>query len=198
MRNAVLIILLAAYGIGMAGPSSAWAMYKNLTPEQRDEAIKYGKSGARKDISEFIREWSVDRGKEGSAFLLTEFLSLAYAASQAALRFAELNNFEIDDALANSSGKLVFRVTLFGSTDDFAKEYSGVLLASGKTIPATFWNQPMGEPFGDGKSKPAFVTDSEYYFPSQGIDMNGSVTLVVQDKNGKEVVKFPFNLSALR
>ena len=195
----LLIFITALYLAGFSGARpSSYAMIQKLTPDQRNEAISYGKRGARAEVMEFIKEWSVDKGGDGFAFITTEFLALAYAARQAALRSAELNNFDIEDTLAKSSGKLVFRVTLFGNTESFAKDYTAVILAGSKTFPSTFWSNPNGEPYGDGKAKPAFVADNDYYFPADGIDPSGSITLVVQDKNGKEVVRFPFSLGKLR
>lgn len=194
-----LIFIVALCLVGFPDTrSSSYAMMQKLTPEQRDEAISFGKRGTRTEVTEFIKEWSVDKGSEGFAFITTEFLALAYASREAALKSAELNNFDIEDTLAKSSGKLVFRVTLFGNTESFAKDYTAVILAGNKTIPTTFWNNSNGEPYGDGKTKPAFVTDSDYYFPADGIDPNGSIILVVQDKDGKDVARFSFNLGKLR
>ncbi|HTN44261.1 MAG TPA: hypothetical protein VMN77_10750 [Nitrospiria bacterium] len=179
-------------------PADTSAMMQKLTPEQREAAVKYGKKGVRMDVTDFIKEWSVNNGDKGFAFIVTEFLALAFAAQQAALKSAELNNFDIEDNLAKSAGKLVFRVTLFGSTDTFAKDYTAVIQAGGKTFPATYSDIPPGESYGDGKTKPAFVTDSDFYFPAEGIDPNSLITLMVQDKDGKEVAKFQFDLAKIR
>ncbi|MBI3610722.1 MAG: hypothetical protein HY204_08485 [Nitrospirae bacterium] len=199
MQKSLTTLLVALFLVGLCDiRSDSNAMMQHLSPEQRDDAIKYGKRGVRKEVEEFIKEWSVDKGSMGSAFITTEFLALAYAARQAALQSADLNSFDIEDTLAKSSGKLVFRVTLYGNTDNFAKDYTAVLQVGGNILPSTFWSNPPGEPYGDGKTKPAFVTDSDYFFPAEGIDPNASVTLVVQNKDGKEVMKFPFNFAALR
>jgi len=176
----------------------AYAMLQKLSPDQRDEAIKYGKRSVRLDVPDFIKEWSVNNGEGGFAFITTEFLALAYAARQAALQSAELNNFDIEDTLAKSSGKLVFRVSLFGNTETFSKDYTAILQVGDKIHPSTFWNNSPGETYGDGTTKPLFIADSDFYFPSEGINSNSTVTLVVQDKDGKEVSKFAFNLAKLR
>jgi len=199
VQKLILTLLVAVYTAGFfVNPTDSFAMIQNLTPEQREAAIKYGKMGARMDVSDFIKEWSVNNGDKGFAFIITEFLALAFAAQQAALRSAELNNFDTEDALAKSSGKLVFRVTTFGNTDTFAKDYTAVIRAGDKTSPATFWNNPPGEAYGDGKTKPAFVTDSDFYFPADGIDPSSTITLVLQDKDDKEVAKFVFDLAKMR
>lgn len=199
MRTLLSVPLLVAYLMMFSSAcSDSYAMMQKLSAEQREEAIKHGKRSVRMEVPEFIKEWSVDNGTNGFAFITTEFLALAYAARQAALQSGELNNFDIEDTLAKSSGKLVFRVSLFGNTDTFSKDFSAVLRVGDKTLPSTFWNNPPGETYGDGKSKPAFVADSDFYFPSEGIDPNAVVLLMVQDKDGKEVAKFSFNLSKMR
>lgn len=198
MRSRWIILLTFALFCLPIFPAPSSAMLHKLSAEERASAINYGKRGVRTELMEFIKEWSVDQGKDGFAFITTEFLALAYAARQAALKSSELNNFDIEDSLAKSSGKLVFRVTLFGPTEEFAKNYSAVLKADGRTVPSTFWNNPKGEPYGDGKTQPAFVTDSDFYFPSEGINPKGSVTLTILDASAKEVGRFPFNLGSLR
>jgi len=173
-------------------------MLQKLSEEQKTEAISFGKRSVKKELTEFIEEWSVNKKYDGFAFITTEFLALAYASRQATFKFSTLNKFDIEDTLAKSSGKLVFRVTLFGETENFAKDYTAIIRTDGKTIPTTFWNNPTGDPFGDDKSKPAFVTDSDYYFPADGIDPQGRIVLIIQDKDGNEVAEFPFELGKLR
>jgi hypothetical protein len=192
-----LLVVICLFEISTF-PAGSYAMMQKLTPDQREAAIKYGKRGVRMEVSDFIKEWSVNNGDKGFAFIVTEFLALAFAAQQAALKSAELNNFDIEDTLAKSAGKLVFRVTLFGNTDTFAKDYTAVIQAGSKTFPATYSDIPPGESYGDGKTKPAFVTDSDFYFPAEGVDPNAMITLVVQDKDGKEVAKFQFDLAKIR
>jgi hypothetical protein len=195
-----LLILFVALALVPSYPFDPRAdgMFQKLTPDQRDEAIKYGKRNIRKDVTEFIKEWSVNNGDAGFAFITTEFLALAFAARQAALQSAELNNFDIEDTLAKSSGKLVFRVSLFGNTDSFSKDYTAVLKVGEKVHPSTFWNNSPGETYGGDPAKPQFVADSDFYFPSEGIDPNSTVTLVVQNKEAKEVSTFSFDLAKMR
>ncbi len=199
MQKLFLSLLMVVCLIGyLDAPSDSFAMMQKLSPEQKDEAIKYGKRSVKADVPEFIKEWSVDNGKNGFAFITTEFLALAFAARQAALQSSELNNFDIEDTLAKSSGKLVFQVSLLGNSNSFSKDYTAVLRVGDKTFPSTFWNNPPGEAYGDGKTKPDFEAASDYYFPSEGIDPNSTLTLAVQDKDGKDVAKFLFSLSKIR
>ena len=175
------------------------AMLQKLNDEQTKEAILFGKRSVKQDVMDFIKEWSADLGNDkGTAFLITEFLALANASRDAALRSMELNKFDIEDTLAKSSGKIVFRVSVFGSNAAFAKDYTAIIRSGAKTIPTTFWKNGDGEQYGDGKSHPAFVSDNDYYFPSEGVDFNAPLALVVQDREGKEVARFSFDLAKLR
>lgn len=194
MRKLFLTLLGVVYLVGFSSSRfDSYAMMQKLSPDQRDDAIKYGKRSVKMDVPEFIQEWSVDNGKNGFAFIITEYLALAFAARQAAP--ADLNNFDIEDTLAKSSGKLVFQVSLLGNSDSFSKDYTAVLRVGDKTFPSTFWNNPPGETHGDGKT---FEAVSDFYFPSEGIDSNSVVALIIQDKDGKEVGKFSFNLAKIR
>lgn len=199
MQKLFLTLLVSVSLVGFSTTQSdSYAMMQKLSPEQRDDAIKYGKRSVKMDVPEFIKEWSIDNGNNGFAFIITEYLALAFAARQAALQSSDLNPFDIEDTLAKSSGKLVFRVSLFGNTDSFSKDYTAVLRVGDKTFPSTYWNNPPGEAYGDGKTKPAFVADSDFYFPSEGLDPNSVVLFAVQDKDGKDVSKFSFNLAKMR
>ena len=199
MRYRLLILAMAlAFLSVLTFQSVSYAMLQNLSKEQRNEAIQYGKRGVKTEVTDFIKEWSVNKGKDGFAFITTEFLSLAYASRQATFRRVPLNNFDIEDTLAKSSGKLVFRVTLFGSTENFARDYTAILETDGKMIHTTFWNNPIGEPYEEGEGKQAYVTDSDFYFPADGIDPDGKIILVVKDEESQSVAKFPFNLKELR
>ncbi|MBI3811503.1 MAG: hypothetical protein HY283_04775 [Nitrospirae bacterium] len=196
MRKLFLALLVLIYLVGFStAKSDSYAMMQKLSPEQRDEAIKFGKRNVKTDVRELIKEWSVDNGKNGFAFIVTEYLALAFAARQAALQSSELNNFDIEDTLAKSSGKLVFQVSVLGNTDSFSKDYTAVLRIGDKTFPSTYWNNPPGEASDDGKT---FEATSDYYFPAEGIDPSSVALLVVQDKDGKEIAKFSFNLSKMR
>lgn len=189
------ITLIILFGGAVPAP----AMLQKLNEEQTKEAILLGKRSVKLDIFDFLKEWMVDLGNDkGTAFIITEFLALANASRDAALRQLELNKFDIEDTLAKSSGKMVFRVTVFGGKADFARDYTASIQAGAKVVPTTFWKNNEGESYGDGKSRPAFVADNDYYFPSDGIDPNSKITLVVHDKDGKDVVKFDFDLAKLR
>jgi len=188
-----------ALSVFLGGAATAPAMYTNLSEEQKLEAISYGSSNSQSEVTDFLREWAVvlDNDK-GVAILITEFLALASAAKDAIAKGTALTQFDIEDAIARSADKLVFRVTTFGPTMNYAKNYTAVVKAGAKTVSTTYWNNSEGEGFGDGKTRPRFVADSDFYFPAEGIDPNGTVTLIVKDHEGKTVTQFDFDLSKRR
>jgi hypothetical protein len=195
----ILIIIIAGSAMIVSWPHIASAMYQKLSEGQTKEAIDYGERNAMKDVTEFLEEWVVVLDNyEGYAYIIPEFLALALEAKESTLRGVPLSPFEIQDAIATSSGKLVFRVTTFGDKFNFAKDYTASLKAGKQDIPTTFWTNGDGEAFGDGVTKPAFLADSEFYFPAEGIDPNTQVTLIVQNKDGNTVTQFEFDLSKVR
>jgi hypothetical protein len=188
-----------ALSVFLGGVATAPAMYSNLTEEQKLEAINYGSTNSQADPTDFLGEWAVvlDHDK-GVAIMITEFLALASAAKEAISNGTALSQFDIEDAIARSKDKLVFRVTTFGPTMNFAKNYTAVVKTPTKTVATTYWNNSEGEGFGDGKTRPRFIADSDFYFPSEGIDPNGKITLIIKDQQGNVVTQFDFDLSKRR
>jgi hypothetical protein len=188
-----------ALSIFLGGVATAPAMYKDLTEEQKLEAINYGSTNSQAEPTEFLGEWAVvlDDDK-GVAIIITEFLALASAAKDAISRGTALSQFDIQDAIARSADKLVFRVTTFGPTMNYARNYTAVVKSGDKTVSTTYWNNSEGEGFGDGKTRPRFIADSDFYFPSEGIDPNGTITLIIKDQKGNTVTQFDFDLSKRR
>lgn len=188
-----------ALSVFLGGAAGAPAMYANLTEEQKLEAISYGSSNSQAEITDFLGEWAVvlDNDK-GMAILITEFLALASAAKDAISKGTALTQFDIEDAVARSADKLVFRVTTFGPTMNYAKNYTAVVQSADKTVSTTYWTNSEGEGFGDGKTRPRFVADSDFYFPSEGINPNGRITLIIKDHEGNTITQFDFDLSKRR
>lgn len=197
--NHKVISTFVALSVLLGGAATAPAMYMNLTEEQKLEAISYGSSNSQAEATDFLGEWAVvlDNDK-GVAILITEFLALASAAKDAIAKGTALTQFDIEDAVARSADKLVFRVTTFGPTMNYAKNYTAVVKSADKTVSTTYWNNSEGEGFGDGKTRPRFIADSDFYFPADGIDPNGKITLIIKDHEGNAVTQFDFDLSKRR
>jgi hypothetical protein len=178
----------------LAGPAAA--IWVNLTPEQAKRAEKVGGFNASAgDPQRFMSNWTVNLGEgKGAALLMTEFLSVAFAAQEAARSMAGLQPWDIQDAIARARGKLVFSVTTFGKTADYATGLRGWVLYKDRRIQNTHWQNGKPEPAGDG----LFVSDSTFWFPLEGIDPQGQVTLLVQQEATGEEWRFPFDLSKMR
>ena len=174
-------------------PSSA--IYQQIREGKRLEAIDYGTQNTQTETEEFIEEWTiVMKNKKGMAFIITEFLALANSARDAILKGIALTPFDIEDAIAQSSGKFVFRVTTIGDSLNFAQNYTALLKAGDKVIQTTFWNNSEGE----GLDASSYVADSDFYFPDEGVDPNSRIQLIIQDKDGSSVAEFEFDLSRMR
>ena len=174
----------------------AKAMWVHLNETQKGEAIGYGVRNTNADLRLFFKEWTVDLGKNGVAILNSEFLTLAFAARDAASTGEEMESYAIDDALAKSQGKFVFTVTVFGKGADFAKDYVGILKVGGKTYPATYWEE--GEANSSESQPGLFVQDLFYYFPMGEISPEGQISLFVGGDLKKEKIQFDFDLKKLK
>jgi len=177
----------------LVGPAAA--IWVDLTPEQADRAQKIGGFNASTgNPQRFMEKWTVNLGEgKGAALLMTEFLSVAFAAQEAARNFAALQPWEVQDAIARGRGKLVFSVTTFGKTNDYASALRGWLLYKDRKIQNTHWQNGEPEPAGS-----LFVTDSTFWFPMEDIDPEGTVTLLIQGGDGGQEWRFPFDLSTMR
>jgi len=178
----------------LAGP--AHAIWVDLTPEQKDRAQKIGGFNASMgSVEKLVQPWMVQAEGEhkGAAILMTEFLSLAFAAMDAARNFAALQPWEAEDAIGRARGKLVFSVTTIGPTDGYADGLRGWVEVGGKRIQNTHWQNGKPEAQDGG-----FIADSTFWFPIQGIDPNAQITLHVVHDNGKLEWRFPVDLSKMR
>ncbi|MHB8482623.1 MAG: hypothetical protein ACYDBV_07820 [Nitrospiria bacterium] len=174
----------------------AKALWVHLNETQKGEAMSYGMRNVNTGLPLFFKEWTVDLGKNGTAILNSEFLTLAFAARDAALSGQEMDSYAIDDALAKAQGKLVFTVTVFGKGEDFAKDYEAVVQSGGKTLPATYWEEGEVTP---SESQPGMVVqDLFYYFPIGEIPLEGTISLLVENPQKKERIQFTFDLKKIK
>lgn|GEM_PF-508850 len=194
LRAAVLALGAVAATWGWAAPADA--IWVNLTPDQTDEAQKVGGfSASMGNPNRFIERWTVNLGEgKGAALLMTEFLSVAFAAQTASRNMAALQPWEVQDAVARARGKLVFSVTTFGKKADYADGLRGWVLYGKQKIQNTHWQNGKPEARGDG----GFVADSTFWFPMGDIDPNGKVTLLIENSATGEEWRFPFDLSTMR
>ncbi len=191
-------VILAAALLTWAITSPAWAIWMDLTPEQARRAEKVGGFNASSaDPTRFMKPWVVNLGDEpgqGAALLMTEFLSVAFAAQEAAHNMAALQPWDLQDALARGRGKLVFSVTTFDTTADYADGLRGWIKAGDRRIQNTHWQNGSPQSYKDG----VFTADSTFWFPSAGIDPEGTVELVIEQKDSGRAWHFSFDLTKMR
>lgn len=192
-------LLLALLGAGLApgiAPGRAQAIWVDLTPEQTDQALKVGGFQASMGNSaKFMEKWSVNLGPgKGAALLMTEFLAVAFAAEAAAKNMQSLQPWEVQDARARASGKLVFSVTTFGDRPEYADGLRGWVVDGKREIQNTHWQNGAPEAAEGG----GFVADSTFWFPMEGVDPEAKVTLVIRQAGTDREWRFPFDLSQMR
>jgi len=194
LRAAGLIGILSVFFWVMVQP--AQAVWFNMTPEQAKRAEKVGGFNASNaNPTSFMQRWVVNLGEDkGAALLMTEFLSVAFAAQEAALNFAALQPWEVEDAVARARGKLVFSVTTFDSSPDYADGLRGWVIYNGKKIQNSHWQNGKVTAHKDK----LYTADSTFWFLADGIDPEGKVTLIIEDSGNKKRWEFPFDLAAMR
>jgi len=189
-------VLALALLLTALSPGPARAIWVDLTPEQTDQALKVGGFQASMGNSaRFLEKWSVNLGKgKGAALLMTEFLSVAFAAESASRNFASLQPWEVQDARARASGKLVFSVTTFGDKADYADGLRGWVIDGKRQVQNTHWQNGTPEAAEDG----GYVADSTFWFPMEGIDPEAKITLLVRHAETGQEWRFPFDLAQMR
>ena len=185
------LVMLAC---SMAVP--AQAMWTDLTAEQAKRAEKVGGFNASAaDPTKFMQLWVVNLGEgKGGALLMTEFLSVAFAAQEAVHNFAALMPWEIQDAISRARHKLVFSVTTFADGADYADGLRGWVIADGKRIQNTHWQNGVPTAYKGGQ----YTADSTFWFPMSGIDPQGKIELVIEHETSGKSWVFPFDLSKIR
>jgi hypothetical protein len=192
----VLLGALLALPLSAWAPRSAEAIWVDLTPEQTDQALQIGGFQASMgNPTRFMEKWSVNLGPgKGAALLMTEFLAVAFAAEAASKNFQSLQPWEVQDARARASGKLVFSVTTFGDRPDYADGLRGWVIDGKREIQNTHWKNGTPEKAEGG----GYVADSTFWFPMDGVDPDGKVTLVIRQNGTQKEWRFPFDLSQMR
>ncbi len=172
----------------------AHAIWTNLTPEQATRAMKVGGFQASMgNPQKFMERWTVSV-EGGSALLMTEFLSVAFAAQVAAANMASLQPWEVQDALGRARGKLVFSVTTTGTAPDFADGQRGWVVVDGKRMQNSHWKNGTPTKTEDGR----YIADATFWFLSKGIDPDSTVELLIENDDTGKTWKFLFDLSKMR
>jgi hypothetical protein len=145
-------------------------------------------------VEDFDREWRV-RQDGGDVLVLTPFHRLALAARHAAFKHEPLKPAEVQRVLRKDADRLVVWVRLRGRSEDFARHYAPRLLHETREIrPSFVQNERTAMRQGDGIYRARCV----YAFPVRDLNGQARLTLVVADADGRDVGRFPIDLSSMR
>ncbi len=184
-------MLAAALSLTSVPPLDALLL--TLSPRDRDEAVRAG----RRSIADenWGGEWRVDAGAGQLVTVMTPFHRLALAARNSAFQDRELKPRDVETALKDQEGKLVFWATLRGPRVDFARHYAPVLVSRQQEIKASFAQNERTALKGDDGQ---YTARCMYVFPGTDVDPKGTVTLLVRDIEERQVAKFTVDLSSMR
>ncbi len=186
-----LVIALGLAGLAVAAPGEA--VYLDPSPKQVEQAIEEGRNSLTQE--EFGQEWRVRLPGGEEVVVTTPFARVALAARQAAFKGEPLQEKEIQTQLERGKGRLQFWVSVYGPRVDFARWYTAVLRGGRREITTTFTqNERTALRLEDGR----YLARNIYVFPTEGLAPTGTATLVVLTREGKEVLRTPINLGAMR
>jgi hypothetical protein len=190
MRRPVPALALLAC-VGATAPAAAVSF--TLAEREQAEAVRIGeRSVSTEEV--FGTEWTQSTAA-GELMVMTPFYHLALAARQNAFKQKPMTPADIDKILREDKGRLVFWVSLRGPRGDFARFYTPVLMAGGAELkPSLVQNErsPLRE--ADGR----YLARCVYGFATATLGEKAKVVLVVRDRDGKEVARFPVDLAAMR
>jgi hypothetical protein len=190
-KVALTVVALALLGmLGTPGPAGAVSF--GLSDRQQAEAVRVGAQSTTEDG--VGSEWTIV-GEAGEVTVMTPFHRLALAARQAAFRGRSLDPAEIQRVLKADRERLVFWVSLWGPSADFARFYQPVMVvASSEVKPAWVQNERTAARQPDGK----YLARCVYAFPTARLEPTTRGFLSVRGGDGKEVAAFPLDLAAMR
>lgn len=193
-----ITLILALFTIISLTGKTAYCVSLNLTPNQINEAIEYGKKNKLLSPTNFAAPWAVHLDeKNGWATLWTPYHNIAFKAKKATVERRELSEGEILRALYIKES-LTFVVSVFGEYMEFAKGYNAILYSEDKPIyPMYSFLPDYAEPSSFYPENPAYVAGCVYKFPAENINKNSTLRLLITSPEGKEL-EFPFDLVKIK
>jgi hypothetical protein len=164
-----------------------------LTESQQQEAIQTGERSVTAEA--FDAEWRIGSASGETAMVMTPFHRLAIAARHAAFNGKPLKPGEPAKILKENRDRLVFWITLRGTSEDFARHYVPRLMVGDREIKASFvQNERTAIRQQDG----AYLARCVYGFPTKDVKGRERVGLVVGDGDGRDVSRFTIDLASMR
>jgi hypothetical protein len=163
-----------------------------LSERQQTEAVRVGVESTTRDS--VGSEWTM-MGEAGEAAVMTPFHRLAVAARQAAFRGRSLAAADIQQVLKEDRERLVFWVSLWGPSADFARFYQPVIVVAAHEVKAAWvQNERTAARQPDGR----YLARCVYAFATARLEPTARGILSVRGQDGKEVAAFGFDLAAMR
>ncbi len=193
-----IILVLALFTIVSQTSKTAYCISLDLTPNQVNEAIEYGKKNKRLSPTNFAGPWVVHPDeKDDWATLWTPYHNVAFKAKKAAVENRELSEGEVLRAL-HFKESLTFVISIFGEYMEFAKGYNAILYSEDKPVyPMYSFFPDYAEPSKFYPEKPAFVAGCVYKFPIENINQNSMLKLLITSPDGNEL-EFSFDLAKIK
>jgi hypothetical protein len=174
-------------------PAPASGAFLSLTDGQRHDAIATGERSVTAEALD--TEWSINGPSGERAVVMTPFHRLAIAARHAAFSGKPLKPGDSEKVIRENRDRLVFWVSLRGTSENFARYYVPRLMVGDREIKATFvQNEHTAVRQDDG----AYLARCVYGFPTRDVKGRERVALVVVDGEGRQVSRFAIDLSAMR
>jgi len=197
MRPLVTVVLAAALLL----PPPASAVWSRLNEAQVQEALSLASAAYERWLKEggviddVDREYVVNLGPDtGTAILFTEFSTLTLEHRRWLAIGRKIEPKEIELIAERFRNQFKFSVTLVGESRDFLRQYRVQLVQSGVS------KEPLKAEAFRGVRQGAsnrWIALGEYAFSAEDLNLTGTVSLVCQNAEGKEI-RFEFDLSRLR
>lgn len=174
------------------------AIFLELTTEQIEEAVEYGKKNKTIEIAAFSRPWTICKDKgQGTATLFTPFHNIAYKARKSAIEQREFTHDDVMHAV-EIGDTLTFSVTVYGDEYDFCAQYTAKLYYKDDVIQPEFeFAPPLAEASEFWPDSPSHSARLVFKFPTKGVDLSALITLVIVAPGGEENL-YDFELAKMK
>ena len=177
----------------LGGAQSGAAASLALGDAGKQAALSYGRASV--DREAFDAEWRVKNAAGDSVNVITPFHRLAITARHSTFRNEPVRPGEPEKLIRELKDRIVFQLELHGRQDDFARTLVPELLVGERTVKVAFvQNDRAPLRLEDGR----FLARCVYAFPVKELTGTSRMTLVVRDREEREVSRFAIDLSQMR
>lgn len=185
--------IVALLALALCWPGEGVAATLVLTEHQQQEAIQVGERSV--TVETFGDEWRVAGAAGETATVMTPFHRLAIAARHAAFNGKPLKPGEPAKILKENRDRLVFWISLRGTSEDFARYYVPRLLVADREIKASF---VQNERTAMRQDNGVYLARCVYGFPTKEVKGRERVALVIGDGDGLDISRFTIDLAQMR